>query len=245
MSILTSINSEALFVDIGTESYAENDVFSGTITVHRSMLNMLAVLAAILCWWKANLLAEIFTLAIDIWTYSIDVLGFIPGIGSILKKLPVNDFFGITIGKAIGDADGVIEPLNRWIATACLVIGLRAMSGIGIGQYEILGEPFDYVHSTNSTIAIDDRAPLWMESQVTEENDLIFDEAHAQQVAVRELIHRVAENNSWDSQIIDDPRIEPGDIIELPDTSRIFVQDYERDLTRGSPALLTVRGFRS
>jgi hypothetical protein len=129
-------------------------------------------------------------------------------------------------------------------AIAQLVLFVILMS-LGTGSYEILGEPFDFVHSVNTTIAIDDASPDWMEAQITEENDLIFDEAHAQQVVVRELIHRIAEQNKWDAQIIDDPRLEPGDIVELPDSSRVFVQDYERNLTRGSPALLTIRGFRS
>ena len=37
---------------------------------------------------------------------------------------------------------------------------------------------------------------------------------------------------------------EPGDIIELPDSSRLYVTDYTRDLTRGSASTLRVSGFR-
>jgi hypothetical protein len=42
---------------------------------------------------------------------------------------------------------------------------------------------------------------------------------------------------------VDDPRIEPGDIVGLDDGSALYVQDYSRTLTHGSPAVLTVKGF--
>lgn len=158
------------------------------------------------------------------------ILAFLPD-AVVTAGFIVTGGYTISIGR-------VIE------AIAQLILFVILMS-LGTGSYEIMGEPFDFVHSTNTTIAIDDASPDWMEAQQTDENDLIFDESHAQQVVVRELLHRIAEQNKWDAQIIDDPRIEPGDIIELPDTSRIFVEDYERNLTRGTPALLTIRGFRS
>jgi hypothetical protein len=44
---------------------------------------------------------------------------------------------------------------------------------------------------------------------------------------------------------VDDLRIEPGDIIELHDGSRLYVTGYSRDLTRGASAELQVTGFRS
>jgi len=140
---------------------------------------------------------------------------------------------------------GVTVPVGRVIRGLAEGILLLIMMSIGTGEYEIFGEPFDFVHTQNATIAFDNAAPNWMEAQQTDENDLIFDEPHAQQVAIRELLYRIASENSWDAQIIDDPRIEPGDIVELPDTSRVFVTDYERNLTRGSPATLTLKGFRS
>jgi hypothetical protein len=144
-----------------------------------------------------------------------------------------------------GGSTGVTVPHGRVIRGLAEASLLLIMMSIGTGQYEIVGEPFDFVHAINKTDAFDDAAPIWMESIVEVENDLIFDEEMAQDVATRELLHRIAEANRWDTVLVDDPRIEVGDIIELPDTSRLYVMDYQRNLMRGSAAQLNVQGFRS
>lgn len=180
-------------------------------------------------------------------TVTVSTSNWVPVLATLaLAVILILDYlFDFVVVGGIVVSVGVTIPFGRVIHGIAEAILLLILMSLGTGSYEIIGEPFDFVHSVNTTIAIDDASPKWMEAQVTEENDLIYDEAHAQQVVVRELLHRIAEQNKWDAQIIDDPRIEPGDIIELPDTSRVFVQDYERNLTRGSPALLTLRGFRA
>ncbi len=145
--------------------------------------------------------------------------------------------FGASVGETIP-----FGRVYRGLAEAALLL---IMMSLGVGSYEVWGQPFDFVHASNKTEAFDDAAPLWMEDVVSEDNDLIFDETHAQEVAIRELLHRIAETNRWDTVITDDPRIEPGDILELPDTSRLYVQEYTRNLTRGSDSTLSVSGFRS
>jgi len=140
---------------------------------------------------------------------------------------------------------GVTIPAGRVIRGIAEAALLLIMMSIGTGNYEIWGEPFDFVHAVNKTEAFDENAPLWMEDVVEEENDLIYDETHAQEVAVRELLHRAAETNRWDTVIVDDPRIEPGDILALPDTSRLYVLNYRRDISRGGASTLAVEGFRS
>jgi len=186
---------------------------------------------------------------IDLFHGSVDVVteGWVPKLATVLLgAMLVMDFIpdGV-IGGGLFVIAGYTVPIGRVIRGIFEAGLLVIMMSIGTGEYEIFGEPFDFVHAINTTVAVDNAAPQWMEAQTTEENDLIFDEAHAQRTAIRELLHRVAAQNKWDAQIVDDPRIEPGDIVELPDTSRVFVTDYERQLTRGTPALLTIRGFRS
>jgi hypothetical protein len=144
-----------------------------------------------------------------------------------------------------GGSSGVTVPNGRIIHGVAEASILLIMMSMGVGQYEVWGEPYDFVHNVNQTEAFDDVAQYWQENVVVEANDLIFDETHAQEVVVRELLHRIAKSNRWDTVIVDDPRIEPGDIIELPDTSRLFVTGYQRDLTRGSESELKVSGFRS
>lgn len=61
--------------------------------------------------------------------------------------------------------------------------------------------------------------------------------------AARELIYRAHAAQSYGVTIVDDLRIEPGDILALPDGSRLYVTGFTRDLTRDAPACLDVEGF--
>lgn len=144
-----------------------------------------------------------------------------------------------------GASTGITVPVGRVIRGIAEASLLLIMMSIGTGQYEILGEPFDFVHAINKTDAYDSGAPSWLDAIQEIQLDLIYDEEMAQTVAIRELLFRIASANRWDTVIVDDPRVEVGDIIELSDTSRLFVEDYSRNLMRDSEAELVVRGFRS
>jgi len=139
---------------------------------------------------------------------------------------------------------GITIPKGRVVRGVAEASLLLIMMSIGTGQYEILGEPYDFVHQRNTTTAYNDAAPYWAEEIQEESNDLIYDEDHAQSVCIRELLYRLASANRWDVDIVDDWRIEVGDILELSDGSRLYVSDYERDLTRGSGSVLSIYGFR-
>ena len=141
-------------------------------------------------------------------------------------------------------APGVTVPIGKIAHGAAEVAILLIMMSLGTGVYEVWGVPFDYVHATNTTEAYSADAPVWNRRELVLENDLIADEAHAQDVAINELLYRSFEAQSWGIRIVDDPRIELGDIIGLEDGSRIMVTNYTRDLSRGAPAILDVEGFR-
>lgn len=143
-----------------------------------------------------------------------------------------------------GASTGETVPFGRVIRGFAEASLLLIMMSIGTGQYDILGEPYDFVHARNTTTAYNDATPYWSEQFVDEENDLIYDEAHAQEVCVRELLYRTAEANLWNVTMMDDWRIEIGDIIQLSDNSRLYVTGYNRNLTRGSASTLDVQGFR-
>ena len=101
--------------------------------------------------------------------------------------------FGASVGSTV--------PYGRVIRGIAEGSLLLIMMSIGTGHYEVWGEPVDYVHAVNKTEAFDENAPLWMEDVQEEGNDLIFDETHAQEVAIRELLHRSAETSRWDTVI--------------------------------------------
>jgi hypothetical protein len=44
-------------------------------------------------------------------------------------------------------------------------------------------------------------------------------------------------------EIVDDPRIEVGDILEFADGSRMLVRGFNSDLSRDAPAIMSVEGI--
>ncbi|MGH7343288.1 MAG: hypothetical protein ACREK4_00115 [Candidatus Rokuibacteriota bacterium] len=143
---------------------------------------------------------------------------------------------GVTVGATI--------PAGRLVHGIAEAIILLVMMSLGTGQYEFWGQPFDYVHAKNTTEAFDKNAPQWMDIEQVIDNDFIYNESHAKAVAIRELLYESAGAISWGATIVDDPRVEIGDIIALPDLSRLYITSWERNLTRGEEATLDLRGFR-
>lgn len=148
------------------------------------------------------------------------------------------------IGDGVPTAPGETVPVGRVVEAISTVGILTTMASIGTGMYEVWGTPYDFVHTRNRTEAYNDLAQEWMTNEVEIENDFVMDEPMAQAYAIRELLYRSRASSSFNVSIVDDPRIEPGDILELPDESRLYVTNYRRDISSGSSAVLDVEGFR-
>jgi hypothetical protein len=117
------------------------------------------------------------------------------------------------------------------------------MMNCGTGVYEIWGTPFEWVHARNTSEAFDSSVPVWVDNSADIESDFIVNEEHAKATCIRELIYQAREANKWTVSIVDDPRIEFGDILEFTDGSKLYVEDFSRHLERGSEAILEVKGF--
>lgn len=139
---------------------------------------------------------------------------------------------------------GVTIPFGRIIHGLAEAFILLILMSLGTGQYEFWGQPYDYVHAKNTSVAFDKHAPRWADIEQIIDNDFIYSEEHARKVAVAELLYASAGAVSWGATIVDDPRIEMGDIIALPDNSRLFITGWQRELSRGEDALLALTGFR-
>ena len=138
--------------------------------------------------------------------------------------------YTVTVGRVI---HAVLEGL-------LLII----MMSIGTGHYAIHGIPYDYVQVDNFTEAYDKNAALWLNRLEEDSNDFIASETHAQSITVNELLFRYKESKVYGVNIVDDPNIELGDILKLPDGELIYVNEFRRNLTRGSEAVLEIEGFR-
>ncbi|MCB1865178.1 MAG: hypothetical protein KDG50_07080 [Chromatiales bacterium] len=139
---------------------------------------------------------------------------------------------------------GPTIPIGRIVEGTADVFLFLTMMSIGSGVYDIYGEPFEWIHQINTTEAYNDASPDWIRNEVEIESDLIVSSEHAQSLAASELLYRSYEPQSWNATIVDDLRIEKGDIVALADGSRLYVTDYNRDLSRGAPAVLALQGFR-
>ena len=138
---------------------------------------------------------------------------------------------------------GPTAPTGKIVYGGLELTVLLTMASIGTGSYEVWGEPYDYVHARNTTEAYDPNAPIWAEDIAEVTSDLILNPGHAQTVAARELIYAVRSAQSYTLTMIDDPRIEPGDLIGMPDGSKIYVTGYRRQLGRDSVATVDIEGF--
>lgn len=138
---------------------------------------------------------------------------------------------------------GPTWPVGKIVHAAAEGFILITMMSIGTGVYEVWGAPYDYVHAVNRTEAYDQNAAGW--SEVVEEiaNDFIMSEDMAQSTAVRELMYRGLSGSSYNMTVVDDTTIEVGDILELPEGSRVYVTGYTRNLERGVSHFLSVDGF--
>lgn len=120
---------------------------------------------------------------------------------------------------------------------------LMVLMSFGEGQYQFLGQPLEAVDQVNQTVAYDPTAPASSSKREILESDFVKHEAMATGFVTREFIYRVRAATSFTLNIVDDPRIEVGDILQLGDGTRLYVTGYRRDLSHGAPALLELTGF--
>lgn len=167
----------------------------------------------------------------------------VPGLATdaIVAKLLAHK---IPDGVVAGIGGGFTIPKGRLVEAAADVELFITMMSIGTGVYEIWGTPYDMVHARNTTTAYGKAVKDW-EVNVSEiENDFVMNQEQSEGFAVRELTYSYRAASSYNISIVDDPRIERGDIISLKDGSRVYVMDYARDLSHGAPATLEITGFR-
>ncbi len=160
--------------------------------------------------------------------------------GAMLVKLNAH----LTPDGVVSFGGGSTIPIGRVYEFAADAVLFITMMSLGTGHYEIWGTPYDSVHALNTTTAYNEAASVWETNVLEIQNDLVMDEAGAQAFAIRELIYATRSTSSYGITMVDDLRVEKGDIISLSDDSRLYVTDYRRDLTFGSPATLEIQGFR-
>jgi hypothetical protein len=171
-------------------------------------------------------------------------------VDKFVSGLAVAGIAGILSSSAIGDTvvgagAGTTIPTGRIIEGVSIVAVLVAMMILGTGVYEIMGEPFDYAFLEKQAIAMLDNLPFWEEKQKDIRNDFISTEDHAHQLALNELLFEQSLGHPRAMVVQNDPRIEKGDIIQLANGTKFFVQAASKTITRGGTVQLNLSGFKS
>lgn len=133
---------------------------------------------------------------------------------------------------------GPTAPIGKAAWSAVFVILLTILQTVGTGQYEIVGEPVEFIYAEIKAVArVKGVAPVDRRS-TTIENHLLDSQTLCNQAAVRALNLAQARQNVRNIEMVHDLLLEPDDIFEMPDGKRYMVQSITRTLERGSTGSL-------
>lgn len=142
---------------------------------------------------------------------------------------------------------GTTIPVQDIAAAAVLITILLLMMSIGTGQYEIWGTPYEMVYLEQQAIAQKSGIEFWEEREKEIRNDFISTPEQAQALAVNELHYEVMKERPRSILLRYDPRLEPGDIIQLSNGVKIWIESVTRTIQRNSNDVQTmsVTGYRT
>lgn len=142
---------------------------------------------------------------------------------------------------------GTTIPIQDIAAAAVLITILLLMMSIGTGTYEVWGTPYEMVYLEEQAIAQKAGIEFWQEREREVRNDFISTLAQAQPLAVSTLHFEVMKEQPRQLLLRYDPRLEPGDILQLSSTVKVWIENIARTLTRNSVDVSTmaVSGYRT
>lgn len=147
----------------------------------------------------------------------------------------------------VGLFAGVTVSVGRLVQAAASVAVMLIMMCIGTGTYEVWGTPYEMVYLEEEAIAMKSGIDFWQERERSIRNDFISSLEQAQPLVVNELHYEVMKEQPRTLLLRYDPRIEPGDIIQLSSTVKVWVEQISRVLTRNSVdvSTMSVNGYRT
>ncbi len=152
------------------------------------------------------------------------------------------------VAAYIGDVSlplgGYTIPVGRLSQSLTLVQILSMMMCIGTGQYEIWGTPYDFVYLEKQSIAVECDLEYWQENERVIKNDFLGTQEQADAIALLELIWEISKCFPRKLLIQNDPALEVGDSIRLPDGLKFFITGMSKSISRGAVPLLSLDGFK-
>ncbi len=135
-------------------------------------------------------------------------------------------------------------PVGRMASAADLIAILIIMASIGTGRYEVWGIPYEMAYVEKQAIAEECDLEYWERNEKKIENDLFGTYEQAMPVAINELIWEKSNLNKRTILVQDDPSLEIGDIIMLPDGRRYCITNMSKTVKRGETPLLNLETFK-
>jgi len=133
-------------------------------------------------------------------------------------------------------------PWGRIMQAQALIGILLIMMSIGSAQYEVWGTPYDYAYLEKQSVAIEEGLEYWLENEKEIKNDFIGTHDQADTIAVIEIIWEKSLSRPRRIAIEDDPALEVGDIVALPDGRKILVTGLNKKIRRGEVPTLVIDG---
>lgn len=179
-------------------------------------------------------------------TITIEISIWVPILAGLLALTYLGAAFipdGVVVGGFIFGG-GFTIPWGRVIQAMALIGILLIMMSLGSAQYEIWGTPFDMAYVEKKTIAVENGLSYWEENELEIKNDFIGSWDQADSVAVTELIYLRSQAEQRTLVIDDDLALEVGDIVQIPDGRRFFIEKMAKSIKRGEIPKLALNGFK-
>lgn len=152
--------------------------------------------------------------------------------------------FGDIINWYSGGTIAAIRFTLQCFSIVTMALLLWAMSFIGRGRYDVMGEPFEYCYqelvSRHQLVGL---APEEVRERELR-NDFLSD-MDALDAAAKELLKReMAKDQVYSLQVLDDLLVELDDVVETSDGSRFYVNTIHRTLRRDQMPMLQLTAWK-
>jgi hypothetical protein len=144
----------------------------------------------------------------------------------------------------IGAGEGFTISVGRIVQAQAMIAILLIMMSIGSAQYEIWGTPYDLAYVEKTAIAMEDGLDYWEEVELKIQNDFLGSPEQASAIAVATLIWEKSASKPRKLVIDDDPALELGDLLVLPDARKFLITGLSKTMKRGEVPKLTLDGFK-
>jgi hypothetical protein len=143
-----------------------------------------------------------------------------------------------------GASEGITIPVGRIIQAQAMIGILLIMMSIGSAQYEVWGTPYDFAYLEKKSVAVEDGLDYWLENNLDIKNDFIGTHDQADIIAMTELSWQKCLSMPRKVSVADDPRLEVGDIIGLPDGRKLVISALSKNIKRGEIPTLLIEGCK-